>query len=102
MRGSLAFYIRSFFWGACVRIGGLFRLFAVHIWRFVGGYSALMESMNKLRENQVFAGCPIVPQSSLAQRVAVLFEYPLLIRMLKLYVPSAAGDVRRFRPFKKV
>uniref|UniRef100_A0A670ZW40 Nipsnap homolog 1 n=1 Tax=Pseudonaja textilis TaxID=8673 RepID=A0A670ZW40_PSETE len=27
---------------------------AVHIWRFVGGYSALMESMNKLRENQEY------------------------------------------------
>lgn len=47
--------------GGCIRIGGLFRLFAVHIWRFVGGYSALMESMNKLRENQVFGGAPSHP-----------------------------------------
>lgn len=43
------------FWGAAP-LAHPRSLFAVHLWRFSGGYPALMDCMNKLRQNKVPPG----------------------------------------------
>ncbi|KAL7986734.1 hypothetical protein Chor_013017 [Crotalus horridus] len=69
----------------------------LHIWRFVGGYSALMESMNKLRENQEYLQFRKERSSMLhSRRNQLLLEFSFWNEPL----PRAGPNIYELRSYK--